>query len=295
MFSHFFGNYLIRNNLITKQQFHEILLIQKTTRVKLGLMAVASRLLTVEQADQINQIQATKDKRFGDIAVEKGYLTNEQVDFLLSQQGSPFMAFTQASIESGFLTLQKINEMMTAFQNEFSITDDVLTAMKDGSTDAFTKHFLRINEPLFYEHFSLFLRNIIRFIQRDIYFDTVYSADSYAFDYLASQELQGNHRIFVGFSGNDEALFEIANPYADEIFSEVDEDVFDAICEFINCVNGLYARQLYDESIEEDMLPPVSYQNQTMIASGNFYVLPVYINDNKVDIIIAIDQNISFR
>ena len=52
MFSHFFGNYLIRNEKITKQQFHEILLIQKTIRVKLGLMAVASRLLTVDQADQ---------------------------------------------------------------------------------------------------------------------------------------------------------------------------------------------------------------------------------------------------
>lgn len=295
MFSHFFGNYLIRNEIITKQQFHEILLIQKTTRVKLGLMAVASKLLTVDQADEINRIQATKDKRFGDIATEKGYLTEDQVRFLLSQQGSPFMAFTQASVEKGFLTLQKINEMITAFQNEFSIPDDVLTVMKDGDTEAFTRHFLHINEPLFYEHFSLFLRNIIRFIQRDIYFEPAYTDDSYAFDFLASQELKGSHNIFVAFAGNDNSLLEVANPYADETFKEVDEDAFDAICEFINCVNGLFARTLYEKSIEEDMLPPLFYINKTLISSGNFYVLPVYINDKRVDIIIAMDQNISFR
>ena len=295
MFSHFFGNYLIRNGKITKQQFHEILLIQKTIRVKLGLMAVASRLLTVDQADQINRIQATKDKRFGDIAVEKGYLTEDQVDFLLSQQGSPFMAFTQAAIENGALTFNDINTMITAFQNEFSIPDDVLTAMKDGNSEAFTKQFLHINEPLFYEHFSLFLRNIIRFIQRDIYFESAYADDSYAFDYLASQELKGQYDIFVALAGNDDALLEIANPYADETFEEVDEDAFDAVCEFINCVNGLYARTLFEKSIEEDMLPPLFYKNQTLISSGNFYVLPVYINDKKVDIIIAMDRDISFR
>lgn len=295
MFSHFFGNYLIRNGKITKQQFHEILLIQKTTRVKLGLMAVASRLLTVDQADEINRIQATKDKRFGDIAVEKGYLTEDQVDFLLSQQGSPFMAFTQAVVEKGCLTLQDINEMVIAFQNEYSIADDVLTAMKDGDTEAFTKQFLTTNEPLFYEHFSLFLRNIIRFIQRDIYFETAYTEDSYAFDFMASQELNGTHHIFVGFAGNDNALLEIANPFADEIFNEVDDDAFDAVCEFINCVNGLFARTLFDKTIEEDMLPPQYYRNQTFMTSGNFYVLPVYINDHQIDIIIAKDQNISFR
>lgn len=295
MFSHFFGNYLIRNEKITKQQFHEILLIQKTIRVKLGLMAVASRLLTVEQADMINLIQATNDKRFGDIAVEKGFLTEDQVEFLLSQQGSPFMAFTQAAVESGALTLHDINDMITAFQSEFSIADDVLTAMKDGDTDAFTKHFLHINEPLFYEHFSLFLRNIIRFIQRDIYFESVYADDSYAFDFLATQGLKGQYDIFVALAGSDDALLEIANPYADETYEEVDEDAFDATCEFINCVNGLYARKLYEQDIEEDMIPPSYYTNQTLISSGNFYVLPIYINDKKVDIIIAIDRDITFR
>lgn len=295
MFSHFFGNYLIRNHKITKQQFHEILLLQKTDRVKLGILAVASQMLTFDQADEINRIQATKDKRFGDIAIEKGYLTQEQVDNLIEQQGSPFMAFTNAAISSKYLTLDDINQMLVAFQSEYSLTDEVLDAMKEGNIEAFTQRFIHIDQPLFFQHFSLFLRNIIRFIQRDIYFESPYCVDTYEFEYLASQSLTGKHNFFVGLAGKGNALLEIAIPYADEDFRDIDEDAFDAVCEFINCVNGLYARTLYEQSIEEDMLPPLFYTDQTMISNGTFFVLPVYINDQRIDIVIAIDQDISFR
>lgn len=295
MFSHFFGNYLIRNHKITKQQLHEIQLLQKTDRVKFGILAVASQMLTFDQADEINRIQSTKDKRFGDIAIEKGYLTQEQVDFLVQQQGSPYMAFTQAALSSECLSLEDINQMLTSFQSEYSLTDEVLDAMKEGNIEAFTQRFIHIDQPLFFQHFSLFLRNIIRFIQRDIYFESPYCVDTYEFEFLASQSLTGTHSFFVGLSGKGKALLEIANPYADENFQDIDEDVFDAVCEFINCVNGLYARTLYEQSIEEDMLPPLFYTDQTMLSNGTFFVLPVYINNQRIDIVIAIDQDISFR
>lgn len=295
MFSHFFGNYLISKEKLTKQQFREILLFQKTARVKLGLIAVASDLLTKAQADEINHIQAKIDKRFGDIAVEKGYLTQEQVGFLLKQQGSPYMAFTQAAVEKGFLSIEDVNQMICEYQREYEISDATLSSMKDGDTDAFAKQFIQIDKPLFFEHFSLFLRNIIRFIQPDIYFDSAYCVDTYEFDTLASQTLSGLHQITVGIAGCKDALLEVANPYADEQFETVDEDAFDSVCEFINCVNGLFARTLYERGIEEDMLPPLFYTKQTVVSSGALYVLPVYINEKQIDILLSVDENISFK
>lgn len=295
MFSHFFGNYLVRKGKLTEQQFHEILLFQKTTaRVKLELIAVASHLLNEKEVNEILHVQATNGKRFGDIAIEKGYLSDSQVGFLLKQQGNPYMIFTQAAVEGGFFSLDEITQLLTQFQQEYAITDNVLLAMKDGDTDTYAKQFMQIDKPLFFEHFSLFLRNIIHLIQPDIYFESAYSANAYDFDALATQTLIGTHQIFVGMAGKDNNLLKIAGPYADEEFNQIDEDAFDSICEFINCVNGLYARTLYEESIEEDMESPLFYTNQTLHSSGLFYILPVYIDEARVDILIAIDQNISF-
>ena len=72
MFGHFFGNYLVKNGVITEEQLQEVLEIQKTSRVKMGLIAVSEKMLTARQTYEINMLQVTLDKRFGDIAVEKG-------------------------------------------------------------------------------------------------------------------------------------------------------------------------------------------------------------------------------
>lgn len=296
MFSHFFGNYLVRKGKLTEHQFREILLFQKTTaRVKLELIAVASHLLTTAQVEEINRMQTTKDKRFGDIAVEKGYLTDSQVETLKKQQGNPYMVFTQAAVERGFFSLDEISQMLSAFQQEYSLTDNVLVAIKDGDTDTYARQFMQIDDPLFFEHFSLFLQNIILFIQPDIYFESAYRVDSYDFDTLASQTLTGTHQIFVGLAGKEKNLLKVATPYACEDFDEIDEDAFDSVCEFINTVNGLFARNLYEESIEEDMQAPLFYTNQTLLSSGLLYILPVYIDEARVDIVIGMDQHISFK
>ncbi len=55
---------------------------------------------------------------------------------------------------------------------------------------------------------------------------------------------------------NDDSILKIANGYAKEIFDLVDEDSLDSVCEFINCINGLFATQLSHENVNIDMLPP---------------------------------------
>ena len=72
MFGHFFGNYLVKNGILTKEQLDSILKSQKSSRVKMGLIAVSEKMLTARQTYEINMLQVTLDKRFGDIAIEKG-------------------------------------------------------------------------------------------------------------------------------------------------------------------------------------------------------------------------------
>ncbi len=74
MFGLYFGDYLLEKNKISQSQYEDIMLQQKTSRAKLGFIAVSEKLLTTKQAEEVNEIQKQKDRRFGDIAIEKGYL-----------------------------------------------------------------------------------------------------------------------------------------------------------------------------------------------------------------------------
>ena len=50
MFGNYFGHYLVEQNCITAEQLQDVTEAQKSARVKLGILAVASGLLTEKQA-----------------------------------------------------------------------------------------------------------------------------------------------------------------------------------------------------------------------------------------------------
>lgn len=292
MFGHFLGDYLISKGLITKSQLDIITDYQKSSRVKLGAIAVAEKLLTPKQADEINNLQIKLDKRFGDIATERGYLTTEQVDHLLNLQGSPYHQFVQALTAKTTLTKEDIKRLIMEYQEENFLSDENLEAIKSGDIDRIAPVFATTDNPICNEHIGLVLRNIVRFIENQILIQKYYTVTEYSFDNFAGQFLKGQHNILFGFAGKDDSLLAIANPFANESFNLVDEDAFDSICEFINCINGLFASRLSDKEIDINLLPPVSYTGQTLIANGNIYVVPVVINGNKVDLLLSMDNPI---
>lgn len=292
MFSQFFGDYLVKNNIITASQFNEVMEHQKTTRVKLGLIAVSKKLLTINQSNEINLLQSQMDKRFGDIAIEKGYLNNEQLTLLLSLQGNEYLQFVQTLIDKNILTLEDIDNYLLDFKKLNHFTSIELEAIKSSDVDSIIPIFLHIKEPFYNEHMGLSIRNIIRFIDTQVRLEKIYSVKEYTFDHLACQTLKGNHNVFVGFAGKGSNLLSIANPFAKENFDKIDEDSFDAVCEFINCINGLFASKLSHENIDLDMQPPLYYSNQTIKTDNKFYVAPIYINGIEVDLIMSINSSI---
>jgi len=295
MFGQFFGDYLIKNNIITKEQFNEVIEYQKKSRVKLGLIAVTEKLLTVQQTDEVNQLQAVMDKRFGDIAIEKGYLTEDQVSHLLSLQGNSYLLFVQTLIEKHNLTLEDIETYLIAYQKDSNFSDSELEALKSGDIDRIVPLFVHIELPLYNDLIGLAIRNIIRFINNDIVIEKAYEVKEYYIETLASQCLNGQHNIFVGFAAKDKDLLAIANPFAKEEFTKVDEDSYDAVCEFINCIDGLYASKLSHEEVDIDMLPPLSYSNQKLISSGPIIVVPLIISGKKNDLLISIDTKLDIQ
>ena len=295
MFGHYFGNYLVKNGVITQEQLDAILKSQKSSRVKMGLIAVSEKMLTARQTYEINMLQVTLDKRFGDIAVEKGYLTPEQVNKIISLQGNPYLLFIQNLTEKNIATMEEIETYIQRFKADNDFTDDDIEAFKSGDIDKLTDLFININKPLYKEYVSLAIRNIIRFVDSGVIFNSAKQVKSKRFQHLATQCVKGDHDIFIGFEGDDDALLSIAVPYTKEQFEEVDEDVYDAVCEFTNCINGLFASKLSYEGVNIDMLPPLFYTDAELVSEQGFYSIPLIINSKNVNLLISIDSDIMIK
>jgi len=291
MFGLYFGDYLLEKNKISQAQLDEIMK-EQTARAKLGVIAVAEKLLTPKQAQELNELQKKIDSRFGDIAIEKGYLLPEEVNYLLTLQGNPYLKFIQSLIDMNIMSINEIESSIEDFKNDYGLSDSELEALKSGDIDRIIPVFIDNNIPFAGDCISLLIRNIIRFINNNILLRKSYTVKKYSFPSIAYQQLIGSHNLFIALAGKDEALLNIASPFAKEEFSVMDEEAFDSVCEFINCSNGLYASKIIAEDLHIDMTPPKFDKNKTMESDGNIYVVPIIINGNQTDLLIVVDKKV---
>lgn len=293
MFGVYFGKYLEGKGILTNEQYNAIISDSNTAKVKMGLLAVESGVMTPEQAEEVNMLQQMQDRRFGDIAVEKGYLTDEQVSTLLRKQGDEYLLFVQTLVEKGILSLDKIQKEINSYKKSERFTALDIEAIKSGDIDKIVPVFTKENviPPIVKDYIALTARNMVRFIDSHFRIEKVEKINEYTSSYTAIQELDGDYKILTAFCGDGSGIKYIAESYAKEEFEQIDLDVLDAACEFLNCNNGLHATKLSNEDVDLDMLPPDMKDRVTTIRSdGNMFRVPFYIKDKQVDLIICIES-----
>lgn len=293
MFSQLFGKYLVEKEIIKKEEYAAAIQKQLSVRVKLGTIAIAEGLLTEDEVDTINKLQMQFDKRFGDIAIEKGLLTLEQIGDLLDKQGNPYMQFIEALTECTKLSAAVLDKTLGAFQKEKGFSDDDMTALKNDNLDSLIPIFAFSAKPHVTELAGLVVRNINRFITRDFYIGKMKRFDSFDYCNLAGQKTVGNDTIYLAFAEETEngAFTMLASNFSNEEHTEADGNAFDAVCEFINVNSGLYASELSQKEIDLDMEPVFSYKDQTV--KGDFYILPIYMEDRKINLVIAVNTEVT--
>lgn len=289
MFSQFFGHYLLENQKITTEQFSSCMNYIKANRVKLGLIAENEGLLTRNQANELNYLQMQSDKRFGDLAVEKGYLTEADVTYLLGRQGNPYLIFIQALEEGSVLTREEIDTALASFQSDLALSDEELKSIQDGNIEGLLPAFMDVEDSRYLSLVGLTLRNVVRFISSYIRIEKGSFVSSLRARYIACQHTVGDYDGFLGFCCDDDSILALADGYAKEEFGVVDEDALDSVCEFTNCVNGLYATELSYQNISIDMQPPEFLFDGTIDGNGEFYVLPLYIEGRRLDLFVKLD------
>lgn len=293
MFSQLLGNYLVNQGVIKKEVLTKILKEQNAARVKLGTIAVAEKLLTEEEANRINHLQTQMDMRFGDIAIHEGLLTEDQVSLLLKKQENSFMKFIQLLTEHANLSVSELEKHVLSFQHEKGFSDVELNALKKDDIDALLPAFAYASKPFVTNIIGLVLRNITRFITTDFYIDRINHVSSLTYSTMIGQKVSGQHSIYLGFASEatDDGLCFLASKFADSQITQINPEAADAIGEFSNINNGLFALSMSEKGVDLDMEPPFAYLNQT--ATGSAYVLPIHIEDKEISLYIAVDSDVS--
>ena len=292
MLNQLFGHYLIEKGVITYEDYKKAMEAQSEAHVRLGTIAVLEGFLTEEEAEFIHRQQMQFDKRFGDIAVSKGYLTDEQVGQLLKKQGDAYLQFVQTVTEEGLMDMSQLNQHMDAYKKAAGYSDEEFEDLKSSDLDRVVPLFSKGVQGLLNDYVSLMVRNLNRFIDTEIRLENLYEATEIDVNKAACQSMFGEHEIFVSFVGSKEGLVHIGSQFAKEDFSEVDEDVLDSVCEFINTTNGLFASSLSVADVEVDMHPPMMAMDVKVIQSNKLYILPIFLSGKKVELVLSLDEKV---
>lgn len=293
MFIQLFSNYLVGQSVLTTEQRNTFQEEIQKTRVKMGTIAVADGMLTEEQAEEINHQQTQQDRRFGDIALELGYLTDGQLSEILGKQGNVSMKFFQLLMDSLNLPLEAITDHLASFQKVNGFTDEELEALKKDDFDAIIPLFATVRDTAITDMAGLVMRNLTRFVTNNFYFGRMKKAADYSYTVLAGQKSVGDSSVYLGFGAANEldGIVKLAQKYAKTVAISSSDEMYDAVCEFTNLNNGLFASVLSDDDIYIDMVPPEVFLNQKL--SGTAYCMPIYIDDAQFDLIISTDPAFS--
>lgn len=259
MFSQYFGNYLLTKDIITLEQLKDVMYVQRSVHIKIGILAVNSGLLTAAQVEEIHHLQTKMDKRFGEIAIDKGYINSEQLDSILSEQQNAHLMLGQALMDRGYMTLTEVETALNNYKRDYSLSDIQLKAIQNGDVDKIIETFISfkgIKEVKTYkEYIALFTRNIIRFIDEDVRIEEFDLGDRYSANYMMLQSVSGEINLLTGIDAKEVAFLGFASKYAGEAIKEIDELAIESFGEFLNLHNGIFTVNKSNEGTELELSP----------------------------------------
>ena len=134
MYTQFFGNYLLANGYVTRDQLFSAMRQEADQHMKLGTLALHAGYMNAAQVDDVVIHQTHQDNRFGELAIQLGYLTEAQVEELLKQQTPAFLSLGQVlldrsknGMEDEESLIERRKNIQQLFENFFSSTDAALS------------------------------------------------------------------------------------------------------------------------------------------------------------------------
>ena len=280
MFTQFFGNYLLGEGYVTISQLLEALELQKSVKLKLGVLAIGAGYMNAAQVDKVHSLQSKIDKRFGTIAIEMGYLTEEQVNELLKSQKTGYLLLGQALVDKGYITNEQFQNAIENYKKEHKIKEADFTLTQNEKMLEIIENFYELEffeeAALYTEYISLLFKNIVRFIGDDFT-----PLKSIAFEEIecknfTAQTIEGDFNIYTALECDDDAFISFASRFSQELYTNKDEYVEASVSEFLNLNNGIFCVNMSNNNgMDLELTPQVSYNNKKLTKVRNAFCIPI--------------------
>lgn len=289
MFNQYFGQYLLKKQLLSTEQLRDVLIHEHLVRPRLGVLAIDAGLMSASEVEEVHQLQHAMDKKFGEIAISRDYLTANQLEDLLDSQKVGRLTLSQAVVDKGYLSLADLEAALENYKRDNKLTSGQLDALYNADTNGIVRTFLDFSESgadagLLYDYVALMLRSMLRFLGEEPIIDFNHIPST---GFLVSQSITGNISMSTGLVMDDDLLIEMARRYSQESISEINEFTLDCLSEFLNETNGVFTVNMSDQGLELDLLPQQAGKIGFTPGKG-VYRVPLSTSDGLIDLYVAL-------
>lgn len=291
MFTQFFGNYLLNNGYITISQLVEALDLQKTVKLKLGVLAINAGYMTASQVDKVHKMQSKIDKRFGTIAIEMGYLTDEQVEELLKSQKTGYLLLGQALVDKCYMTNDQFQSAIENYKKEHKIKDADFSLIQNEKMLEIIEDFYDFDSfedaALYTEYISLLFKNLVRFVGDDFTPLKSNKFEEFECRNFTSQTIEGEFNIYSALECDDDTFVKFASRFSQELYTENDEYTKASVSEFMNLNNGIFCVNMSNTNrMELELTPQNIDSNKKLTKVRNAFCIPIRFTFGTVNFLI---------
>ena len=280
MYAQFFGNYLLSQGIVTKEQLIHAMQQKSSARIKIGTLAMHAGYMTASEVNRIIILQTHHDKHFGELAVSEGYLTEEQVADLLRAQSPDFLLLAQSLVDNGVISVEQLQNIMIDYQSENELEDFNYSVETQDTIEHLLENFFVLAERSLSEReikfIQLLMNNLIRFIGDDYTLVSPSLCREYPTNYCVSQKINGPFSMKTYIDMPEDVAIQFASRYVQDTFTEFDDYVRSSLEDFLNLHNGIFCVNMSnDESTELTLEPPMNEKKELLTFEQETYLLPI--------------------
>ncbi len=279
----FFGEYLIENWVVTREQLLEALDLQEFRNLKFGELAQRKNYLSNQQVATVNHRQLSEDRRFGDIAVELGYLQADQMLEILTLQKNSYLFLGEALLELGHVSEDILERELTLFSEDqaryhlgrVEVPGQLSSRLVIGAcVDLTHKLFVRVVGML------IKTGRPVLFLGGELPTREAGCVLTVGVQFTGARELQ-----YLLSVSHDVAVAIASRVLKEDATRESYELIEDAVREFCNFVCGNASAKLAQQGIHVEILAPESLQAIPGLTGGHAMVhYPIHLAEGAVDL-----------
>jgi CheY-specific phosphatase CheX len=114
----FFGQFLVENNLVSREVLLKAIELQEQNNLKLGEMAISLGYATALEIERAHNVQLSRDIRMGDLLVEMGTLTLNMLNEIVTRQKTNHLYIGEALVQVGALNRDQLQKHLDAFKQD---------------------------------------------------------------------------------------------------------------------------------------------------------------------------------